>query len=636
MIDGYITVAAVTPALRVGDVEFNVSEIITKIGECADEGAKIIVFPELAVTGATCGDLFLQDALITAAKDGLGRIARSTRDTDALVFVGLPVRIGRGLYNAAAAINCGEIIGLTVKSYSGRLSGQQDSRWFSYDIGRGGGWNDEDIPVGRRVLYTCDSLEGLTIAAVIGDDEWAPAPVDAKAVAEGATVIAHLAADPALAGHIERRKQDIASQTGRIHTGMIYANAGADESTGDQVFAGHSMIAEDGVILAASDSFEPDVVYSEIDTAMLSHEQMSATPKMRRKNGEDTTVYFTLESEDTVLTRQYPRFPFVPSDEEELKQRCDEIFTIQSYGLVKRLKHTNTKRVILGLSGGLDSTLAILVCAGAFDIMGLPRDQITAVTMPCFGTTGRTYNNACDLATALGADLREIPIADAITQHFEDIGHDENDHDATYENAQARERTQILMDLANQIGALHIGTGDISELALGWATYNGDHMSMYGVNGSVPKTLMRKIVGFIADKAYAESDELADVLYDILDTPVSPELLPPKDGKISQSTEDLVGPYELHDFFLYYTIRYGFGPAKVYRIAKETFDGIYSEDVVLKWIKNFYRRFFSQQFKRSCLADGPQTGTVCIAPRGAWVMPSDASSAVWLRELEAL
>ena len=372
----------------------------------------------------------------------------------------------------------------------------------------------------------------------------------------------------------------MSARSGRLHCGVIYANAGADESTTDQVFAGHSMIVENGNILASSDSFESDIVYSEIDVNMLAHEQrtqaMTGCHHPHGHHGRGASLSFSLQTDDTVLTRQYPRFPFVPEDNKEIQERCREVLAIQTYGLVKRLKHIGIDKVVLGLSGGLDSTCAILVCARAFDIMEIPRSQILAVTMPCFGTTGRTYRNACGLAEELGAELREISIADAVSQHFEDIGHDPEVQDATYENAQARERTQILMDLANQIGGLHVGTGDISEMALGWATYNGDHMSMYAVNASVPKTLMREIVGFIADEAIVEGEEgLAVILRDILETPISPELLPPKDGQIAQSTESLVGPYELHDFFLYYILRYGFSPEKVYRIAKETFDGIY-------------------------------------------------------------
>lgn len=405
------------------------------------------------------------------------------------------------------------------------------------------------------------------------------------------------------------------------------------------------MIVENGNLMAASDSFESDIIYSEIDAALLAHEQRTQQiGHVPHHHAQAEPVSFSLSFEETVLTRQYPHMPFVPEDVEERRTRVQEVLSIQTYGLAKRLKHTGINKVILGLSGGLDSTLAILVCARTFDLLQIPRDQITAVTMPCFGTTGRTYRNACDLAAALGAELKEIPIADAVRQHFSDIGHDEEVHDAAYENSQARERTQILMDLANQIGALHVGTGDLSELALGWATYNGDHMSMYDVNGSVPKTLMRHIVRFIADEAGSidsetgdpENEPLSEVLNDILDTPISPELLPPSGEEISQSTEDLVGPYELHDFFIYYMFRYGFSPSKIYRIAVETFDGVYAPSVVLKWIKNFYKRFFSQQFKRSCMADGPQVGTVDLSPRGSWLMPSDACSRLWLQELELL
>ncbi len=638
---GFVTVAAVTPAVNVGDVAANTAEIIAKIRESADEGAKIIVFPELSITGVTCGDLFLQDALIKAASQGLDEIVRSTQALDALILTGLPLMVQGRVYNAAAVICRGEILGFVTKSFEGKISGHNESRWFAHKLSgvdhirRAG----TDIPVSGRGLFTCDTMQDLRVSVVIGDDVKALVSPDRGAAGAGATIICHLAGDEALAGHQEQRRQEMTAKSGSLHCGVIYANAGADESTTDQVYAGHSMIFENGNILAASDSFESDIIYSEIDVNMLAHEQRAHTMTgcHRPHRCSAVPVSFSLQAEETVLTRQYPRFPFVPEDSKEIQERCREVLAIQTYGLVKRLKHTGIEKVVLGLSGGLDSTCAILVCARAFDVLGIPRSQIMAVTMPCFGTTGRTYRNACGLAEELGAELKEISIADAVSQHFEDIEHDEEVQDATYENAQARERTQVLMDLANQIGGLHIGTGDLSEMALGWATYNGDHMSMYAVNGSVPKTLMREVVGYIADDAIATGEEgLAVILRDILETPISPELLPPKDGQIAQSTEDLVGPYELHDFFLYYILRYGFSPEKVYRIAKETFDGIYEPVVILKWLKNFYKRFFSQQFKRSCMADGPQTGTVALSPRGALVMPSDACAAVWMSELQML
>lgn len=644
---GFVTVAAATPRIKVGDVAFNVQEICGQIEECAGEGAKIIVFPELCLTGASCEDLFFQDALVKAAAEGLQQIALATRDTDVLAFVGLPLLIQGKLHNAAAAVHRGEVIGITVKSFAGKIGGYDESRWFEDGYAAPGfaELGGTRVPVSRKLIFACDEVKELTLAAVIGDDVKAAFAPDITAAACGATVICHLAADEALAGHFSQRAQDIIARTGRMHTGYIYANAGADESTTDQVFAGHNMIVENGNLMAASDSFESDIIYSEIDAALLAHEQRTQQiGDVPHHHAQAEPVSFSLSFEETVLTRQYPHMPFVPEDVEERRTRVQEVLSIQTYGLAKRLKHTGINKVILGLSGGLDSTLAILVCARTFDLLQIPRDQITAVTMPCFGTTGRTYRNACDLAAALGAELKEIPIADAVRQHFSDIGHDEEVHDAAYENSQARERTQILMDLANQIGALHVGTGDLSELALGWATYNGDHMSMYDVNGSVPKTLMRHIVRFIADEAGSidsetgdpENEPLSEVLNDILDTPISPELLPPSGEEISQSTEDLVGPYELHDFFIYYMFRYGFSPSKIYRIAVETFDGVYAPSVVLKWIKNFYKRFFSQQFKRSCMADGPQVGTVDLSPRGSWLMPSDACSRLWLQELELL
>ena len=492
----------------------------------------------------------------------------------------------------------------------------------------------KEIPFGSRILFSCPEVRGLSVAAELCEDLWTPEPPSIGHAMAGATVIVNLSASDETTGKSIYRRNLISGQSARLLCGYIYASAGEGESTTDLVFGGHNVISENGVILAESRLFENSTIVTELDIQRLRADRRKQTTFSVKGKETYEEVLFHLEEKETELTRFVDPAPFVPSDEHQMEQRCEEIFHIQAMGLKKRLKHTGCRNVTVGISGGLDSTLALLVTAKAFDLLGIDRSSITAVTMPCFGTTDRTYQNACELTRRLGASLKEVDIKKAVRQHFEDIGHSEEDHDVTYENCQARERTQVLMDIANQSGGMVIGTGDMSELALGWATYNGDHMSMYGVNASVPKTLVRHLVRYYADTC--EDERLKAVLLDILDTPVSPELLPPKDGKIAQKTEDLVGPYELHDFFLYYILRFGFRPAKIYRLALTAFAGVYEKEVILKWLKTFYRRFFSQQFKRSCLPDGPKVGTVAVSPRGDLRMPSDASAAIWLAELEEL
>ena len=634
MKQGFVKVAAVTPDIRVADVEFNKEQICRKMDEAAASGAKIIVFPELCVTGYTCSDLFTQDVLLDHAREVLTEIAAHTRDMDALVFVGAPLAVDGELYNVAAAMNHGKILGLTTKTFLPNYGEFYEMRQFREgpEKAREIEFDGEMVPFGPKILFTAKQMEHLIVAAEICEDVWSPVPPSIEAVREGATVIVNCSASDETIGKAAYRESLIEGQSARLIAGYIYSNAGEGESTTDLVFGGHNLIAENGTILAESKRFENGIIYSEIDVNRLMSERRKNTTFKTAKERTLTRVPFDIEITETELTRVFPSRPFVPSENRERAKRCEEILTIQAMGLKKRLEHTHAKCAVVGISGGLDSTLALLVTAKAFDALGLDRKHIISVTMPCFGTTDRTYNNACKMSLSLGAELREVPIAAAVMQHFKDIGHDPEDHSVTYENSQARERTQVIMDIANANGGMVIGTGDMSELALGWATYNGDHMSMYGVNASVPKTLVRHLVQYYADTT--DDKELQEVLYDVLDTPVSPELLPPKDGKIAQKTEDLVGPYELHDLFLYYFLRFGYAPSKIYRIAKYSFAGEYDDETIYKWLRTFCWRFFAQQFKRSCLPDGPKVGTVALSPRGDWRMPSDACVASWMRDLE--
>lgn len=634
MKQGFVKVAAVTPDIRVADVEFNKEQICRKMDEAAASGAKIIVFPELCVTGYTCSDLFTQDVLLDHAREVLTEIAAHTRDMDALVFVGAPLAVDGELYNVAAAMNHGKILGLTTKTFLPNYGEFYEMRQFREgpEKAREIEFDGEMVPFGPKILFTAKQMEHLIVAAEICEDVWSPVPPSIEAVREGATVIVNCSASDETIGKATYRESLIEGQSARLIAGYIYSNAGEGESTTDLVFGGHNLIAENGTILAESKRFENGIIYSEIDVNRLMSERRKNTTFKTAKERTLTRVPFDIEITETELTRVFPSRPFVPSENRERAKRCEEILTIQAMGLKKRLEHTHAKCAVVGISGGLDSTLALLVTAKAFDALGLDRKHIISVTMPCFGTTDRTYNNACKMSLSLGAELREVPIAAAVMQHFKDIGHDPEDHSVTYENSQARERTQVIMDIANANGGMVIGTGDMSELALGWATYNGDHMSMYGVNASVPKTLVRHLVQYYADTT--DDKELQEVLYDVLDTPVSPELLPPKDGKIAQKTEDLVGPYELHDFFLYYFLRFGYAPSKIYRIAKYSFAGEYDDETIYKWLRTFCWRFFAQQFKRSCLPDGPKVGTVALSPRGDWRMPSDACVTSWMRDLE--
>ena len=551
MKNGFVKVAAATPDIRVADVEFNTQNIINAMEEAQKNGAKILVFPELCVTGYTCSDLFDHSVLLKASRKALLEIAENTNDKDMLVFVGAPLEVNGKLYNVAAAMNQGEIIGFTTKTFLPNYGEFYEMRQFTPgpQTVREITFEGKKIPFGPQILFQAEGMEELVVAAEICEDVWSPVPPSIQAALEGATVIVNCSASDETIGKDTYRRALISGQSARLISGYIYANAGEGESTTDLVFGGHNIIAENGTVLKESSRYVNEIIYSELDLQRITGERRKNTTFQPLDEETLVRVPFTVEETKTFLTRTFPKKPFVPSDEQTRAQRCEEILTIQAMGLKKRLAHTNARTAVVGISGGLDSTLALLVTARAFDMLGRDKKDIIAVTMPCFGTTDRTYQNACEMSKKVGATLIEVPIADAVNVHFRDIEHDPEDHSVTYENCQARERTQVLMDIANKTWGMVIGTGDLSELALGWATYNGDHMSMYGVNASVPKTLVRHLVKYAADDTKDEA--LKNVLYDVLDTPVSPELLPPKDGDIAQKTEDLVGPYELHDFFLY-------------------------------------------------------------------------------------
>ncbi len=644
MRDGFVKVAAGTPKIRVADCAYNADQIISLMKEAAAQGVKVLALPELCLTGYTCGDLFLQEKLLDGAERELGRILDETRKLDLLTAMGMPVRNrwDNKLYNCAAVIQKGEIHRLIPKTHIPNYGEFYEARWFASgkDLDTTVDLCGQNVHMSPSIILECGTMPNLVVGVEICEDLWAAEPPSGALARAGATLILNLSASDEVAGKADYRRQLVTGQSGRSMCAYVYADAGEGESSTDLVFAGHDMVAENGVLLAEN-RFDTGLTVAEIDVDRLIYDRRRVntfTPPEHTPMEDAHCLgigrgFFSLESAETPLTRPVSPAPFIPADAGDRAERCEEIMTIAALGLKKRLEHTSASCAVVGLSGGLDSTLAILITAKAFDMLGRDRKGILAVTMPCFGTTRRTRSNAELLAMELGADFREVNIGRAVEQHFADIGQSMEDHSVTFENAQARERTQVLMDLANQRGGLVIGTGDLSELALGWATYNGDHMSMYAVNASIPKTLVRHLVAWEADR---RGGTIGGVLRDILDTPVSPELLPPKDGEIAQKTEDLVGPYELHDFYLYYAIRWGFPPRKVLRLATRAFDGRYDKETLLKWLKNFYRRFFSQQFKRSCLPDGPKVGSVALSPRGDWRMPSDAAAKLWLDELEEL
>ena len=634
---GFIKTAAGTPKIQVADCVYNAGEILKLIRQMETEGAKIMAFPELCITGYTCQDLFWQTLLLDSAREQLIWLAKETSQVDALIIVGLPWEYNGKLYNVAAVLNRGTILGLVPKTnlpnyaeyYEARhfTPADQDSHMVKID--------GVEVPFGTKLLFSCPQMTGMKVAVEICEDLWVPNPPSVAHALAGANVIINLSAGDEITGKDTYRRELVKGQSARLICGYIYATAGEGESSTDLVFGGHHLIAENGSVLAESERFTNETIYGDLDMERLIGERRHYTTyDVSAAPDGYIEVEYEMDPADALFDRYVDKAPFVPGRKEEREKRCEEILAIQSMGLKKRMEHTHCRSVVIGISGGLDSTLALLVAARAVDRLNLPRTCITAVTMPCFGTTDRTYNNACKLTRRLGANLREVDIKEAVNIHFRDIGHDSSVHDVTYENSQARERTQILMDIANQTSGMVIGTGDMSELALGWATYNGDHMSMYGVNAGVPKTLIRYLVDYEAKRT--NNDILKKTLQDILDTPVSPELLPPKDGKISQKTEHIVGPYELHDFFLYHLMRFGSKPSKILRLAEVAFEGIYDREVILEWLKVFYRRFFAQQFKRSCLPDGPKVGSVALSPRGDWRMPSDASYQIWAKELETL
>jgi NAD+ synthase (glutamine-hydrolysing) len=644
---GFVRVAVITPELRVTDVASNTSEIVAALERAAAQGARLALFPELCITGYSSGDLFYQGLLLSAACNALKPIIEASAMKDIAVVVGLPLEVGGKLFNCAAFIAGGHVLGLVPKTYLPTTNEFYEERWFTpgdlmpHNTIRIDG---EEIPIGTDLLFTARDFPGLTIGIEICEDLWAVNPPSGDMALAGATIFVNGSASNELLGKVEYRRDLVRQQSARCLAAYLYAGAGPGESTTDLVWAGHSLITENGALLAETERFHFDtqMIVSDVDVQRLIHERIRNNAFAARQAARRYRVIeFPMPGEAhaahrmELLRPMLSRTPFVPADEERRAQHCHEIFNIQATGLAKRLRHIGGKRVTIGLSGGLDSTLALLVTVRAFDRVGLPRDGIVGVTMPGFGTTTRTRSNAEKLADNLGITFRTIPIADAVRQHFKDIGHDENVHDVTYENSQARERTQILMDLGNEIGGFVVGTGDLSELALGWATYNGDHMSMYHVNAGVPKTLVRYLVEWAADAEF--SDEASATLHDIAATPITPELLPlDAEGNLEQKTEDTIGPYELHDFFLYQTVRFQCAPRKVFALAAQAFAGAYDEETILNWLGVFYRRFFSQQFKRSAMPDGPKVGSVALSPRGDWRMPSDASAALWLAEVEAM
>lgn len=634
---GFIKVAAATPKIKVADVDCNTELICNQIDEAAKNGAKVLVFPELCLTGYTCSDLFWQSLMLEKVKEKTIEIARYSKDYDMLIMIGIPYEHNGKLYNVGVVLHKGKILGMVTKKHLPNYSEFYEARHFTKGFEKvvTVDFAGQKVPMGMNILFKCANRPDMVIGVEICEDLWVPNPPSIRHTMAGATIIANLSASDEVTGKSIYRRDLVAGQSARLICGYIYADAGEGESSTDLVYSAHNMIAENGRMLAEAKRFINQTVYGDIDLDRIKNERRKMTTYDSKDEEDYTVVTFEMNMDNNELSTKINNMPFVPGDIAKRNERCEEILTIQAMGLKKRLEHTNAKSAVIGISGGLDSTLALLVTVRAFDMLGRDRKGIVAVTMPGFGTTDRTYDNALKMIEKLGTTFIEINISDAANEHFKAIGHDSSIHDVTYENVQARQRTLYLMNLANQYNGFVVGTGDLSELALGWATYNGDHMSMYGVNASIPKTLVRHLVRYYADTC--DDIELNKVLMDVLDTPVSPELLPPQDnGEIAQKTEDLVGPYELHDFFMYYMLRLGYTPKKIYYLARNAFEGIYDDETILKWLKTFYRRFFAQQFKRSCLPDGPKVGTVAVSPRGDLRMPSDACATIWLKELEEI
>ena len=638
---GFVKVAAAVPRVKVADCKFNSERLEGLITIAEGKGVQILTFPEMCITGYTCGDLFAQQLLLEQAEMALIQILNSTRQLDIISILGMPVVVNSTVINAAVVIQKGKILGVVPKTYLPNYKEFYEQRWFTSALQVSENsvrLCGQIVPMGNNLLFeTAETTFGIEIC----EDLWATVPPSSSLALQGAEIIFNLSADDEGIGKHNYLCSLISQQSARCISGYVFSSSGFGESTTDVVFAGNGLIYENGYLLARSERFclEEQLIINEIDVECIRAERrVNTTFAANKANcpGKEAIRISTefVNSKDLNLTRTFNPHPFVPQGS-ELNSRCEEIFSIQIAGLAQRLLHTGAKTAVIGISGGLDSSLALLVCVKTFDKLGLSRKDILGITMPGFGTTDRTYHNAIDLMNSLGVSIREISIREACIQHFKDIGHDLNIHDVTYENSQARERTQILMDIANQTWGMVIGTGDLSELALGWATYNGDHMSMYGVNAGIPKTLVKHLVQWVAENGMDETSKAT--LLDIVDTPISPELIPAdENGEIKQKTEDLVGPYELHDFFLYYFLRFGFRPSKIYFLAQTAFSGVYDDETIKKWLQTFFRRFFNQQFKRSCLPDGPKVGSISISPRGDWRMPSDASSAAWLKEIAEL
>ena len=640
----FLKVCAATPLLQVADCHYNFEQIITCIEQATSEGASIILFPELCITGYTCADLFFQTTLLDEAEITIAKLLDTTKNNEQLIIVGAPVVHENHLYNVAFVLHKGQILGMVPKSYLPNYSEFYEKRWFDSGLNIDKTYinyaGQTNILFSPHTLFNATNIPYFKLGIEICEDLWAMLPPSTLHALKGATLIVNPSASNEIVGKNQYRRELLAQQSAKTMCAYMYTSSGTHESTTDVVFSGHKLIYENGYCIAESELFpqKNDLLYGIIDLERLHKERIKqnhSQPSMMLNNLNYETISFELKVPVFEFDRYVDNKPFVPDNENMRKERCKHIFDIQSHGLARRMAHTKAETFVVGISGGLDSTLALLVCVKAAKILGKPPTSIVGVTMPGFGTTDRTYNNAVNLMKLLGITVREISIVESAKQHLKDIGHDFTTHDVTYENAQARERTQILMDLSNQTNGLVIGTGDLSELALGWATYNGDHMSMYAVNASIPKTLVRYLIDYVA---HFESEPLVqEILFDVLETPVSPELLPPdNEGKITQKTEDLVGPYELHDFYLYNMLRFGYKPTKIFFLAKVAFNDIYDNETILKWLKVFYRRFFNQQFKRSCLPDGPKVGSICVSPRGDLRMPSDASSRMWLEEIEHL
>ena len=633
---GFIKVAAATPEIRVADCAYNTEAVLSLWKEADALGCHLVAFPELVLTGSTCGDLFLHKTLLDGALAGLKKLVEESNSLNSIGIIGMPLIHQGKLYNCAVTVQKGNVLSIVPKtiltSHRQFTSAPEQNTVYSdalYAIGM------EETLFGPHQVYICEGMKEFTFSVGFEEDFFSPLPLSASHAMAGANIVVCLSANNEQVGRNTYLHRMIEAQSTQLTCGYVFSNIGAGESTTDYVYSGHNMIAENGEILAECKAFSTGLTISEIDVAKLVQERLNSNAFPLHKNDKGYyTVWFDMDAISTTLTRNIDSMPFIPSNEKELAERCELILTMQAEGLKKRIVHSYANTAVIGISGGLDSTLALLVAAKAMDLLNRPRTDIVAVTMPCFGTTSRTRSNAEILCQELGVTFRTVDIGNTVKAHFADIGHDFNDHSVTFENGQARERTQVLMDIANQVNGLVVGTGDLSELALGWATYNGDHMSMYGVNGSIPKTLVRHIVRHVANTS--DNMQLKTVLLDILDTPVSPELLPANDGEIAQKTEDLVGPYELHDFFLYNAIRWAYSPKKIYYLAQQAFKGQYDDATILHWLRTFFRRFFTQQFKRSCLPDGVAVGSVGLSPRGGWQMPSDAVSALWLAEIDSL